>query len=63
MYINNIKPRVVVQAPEWKQVTIKAGARALGILQKQGITQLKPQWTTPMKIYKEVAGQRPMLLM
>ena len=44
-------------------MTIKAGARALSILQKLGVTNLKPQWTTPMKVYQETAGQRPMLLL
>ena len=63
LHINSIRPRVVVQAPEWKQVTIKAGARALSILQKLGVINLKPQWTTPMKVYQETAGQRPMLLL
>ena len=60
--INGVKPRVVVQAPEWKQPIIKAGAKAMGLLQQWGVENLKTQWTMPMQVYWEPVNARPLLL-
>ena len=60
--IDGIKPRVVLDIPPWRRPYTKRGGKLMGYLEKQGITNLKPEWGPPLLIYHLPAEGRPALL-
>lgn len=62
MNINNVVPRVVLQASAVQAPIRRLGGRVWSTLQKAGLKNIEVEFRKPMKVYYEPSGFRPRLL-
>ena len=62
--INGIKPKAVVESPEWKKLILSAGGKALGVLEREGFTCLSiPTWSFKLSVYRSPSdGSKALLI-